>query len=437
MTTLEPTPVADRPHPVVWFAQRAHQVLDEVLAGGVHCSELDAEVTAEAVLSLSRLTDRIDALRTSLLPHAEAVDVAAHAVPIATATSTWLAHATRTPGGQARRLVKTARRLETIYFRTLDAALDGIVDRSQCEVIVTAMDKLPTWVSAEQRIEAEEHLLDLARRHDAKQLALLARHLLHVIDPDAADAELAAQLEREEAHAARTTVLKLIDDGRGTCHGSFKIPTLHGAMLAAALDALTSPTRPDAIARQIPDPHDPGGPLLDRTAPELLGQAFVELIERYPTKKLPRTGGGLATVLVTIPLAVLTEGLGVATLSTGGQVSEGAARRLACTAGIIPAVLGTKSEPLDVGRRNRLHTETQRIAMTLRDKHCTAEGCTVPAARCHAHHNTPWSLGGSTSTREGRLLCPRHHTLIHKPGHHHTVLPDGAVRITKARIIRQ
>jgi hypothetical protein len=34
---------------------------------------------------------------------------------------------------------------------------------------------------------------------------------------------------------------------------------------------------------------------------------------------------------------------------------------------------------------------------------------------CHAHHNQPWSTGGSTNVNDGRLLCPRHHSYAHHP----------------------
>jgi hypothetical protein len=220
----------------------------------------------------------------------------------------------------------------------------------------------------------------------------------------------------------------MFDDGKGLCHGRFKIPTLQGAMLATALNALASPKRSDAIQRETTDQD--GAPL-QRTAPEILGQAFGELIERYPVKKLPRTGGGLATVLVTIPLEVLQGRLGVATLSTGGQITAGAARRLACHHGLIPQVLGSRSEPLDQGRRVRLHTEPQRIAMIARDRTCAAEGCTIPAAWCHAHHTVPWAHGGHTTVKDGRLLCPRHHRLVHHPGYTTEYLPTGTTRITK------
>jgi hypothetical protein len=172
---------------------------------------------------------------------------------------------------------------------------------------------------------------------------------------------------------------------------------------------------------------------VQRSTPEVLGQAFVELIDRYPTKKLPRSGGGLATVLVTIPLAVLETGLGIATLPTGGQLTVGAARRLACHAGIIAQVHGAKSEVLDQARKVRLHTEPQRIAMAVRDQTCTTEGCTIPAAWCHAHHRTPWSHGGHTTVADGRMVCPRHHRMIHHPTYHTDYLANGKIRITKRR----
>ena len=69
---------------------------------------------------------------------------------------------------------------------------------------------------------------------------------------------------------------------------------------------------------------------------------------------------------------------GVCTLDTGGQISAAEARRLACSAGIIPMVLGGKSQVLEMGRKRRFHTEPMRIAMGVRDGGCTTEHCDVP-----------------------------------------------------------
>ncbi len=75
--------------------------------------------------------------------------------------------------------------------------------------------------------------------------------------------------------------------------------------------------------------------------------------------------------------------------------------------------------------------------MTLRDQHCTAEGCDIPAAWCHAHHTTPWAQGGKTTVKDGRLVCGRHHRMIHHPRYTTDYLPNGRVRITKTRPVRQ
>jgi hypothetical protein len=124
-----------------------------------------------------------------------------------------------------------------------------------------------------------------------------------------------------------------------------------------------------------------------------------------------------ATVVVTMTLEQLLGGLagsdkGVL-LDTGEVIAPGTARRLACEAGIIPAVLGSPSQPLDLGRKSRFHTEPQRIAITLRDRGCATVGCDWPPGMCHVHHRKPWKARGDTSVADGVLLCPRHHTLAH------------------------
>ncbi len=157
---------------------------------------------------------------------------------------------------------------------------------------------------------------------------------------------------------------------------------------------------------------------------------MTQLLETYPAKALPRAGGCSATVVVTMTLEQLLAGLdqaGVCTQDTGGHVSAGQARRLACTAGIIPVVLGGSSQVLDVGRRRRLHTEPMRIAMGVRDRGCTAQGCETPPGLCHAHHDTPWSHGGTTNVDTGRLLCPHHHRRIHDPKYETRSMPGGKV----------
>jgi hypothetical protein len=131
-------------------------------------------------------------------------------------------------------------------------------------------------------------------------------------------------------------------------------------------------------------------------------------------------------------VGTLTGGLRAASLDTGQKITAATARRLACEAGIIPAVLGTDSVALDLGRKTRFHTEPMRIAIALRDKGCTAQGCDWPPGLCHAHHDyLPWSHGAGTSAKDGRLLCPKHHARAHDPAFTTTKLPGGKVAFTR------
>ncbi len=215
-------------------------------------------------------------------------------------------------------------------------------------------------------------------------------------------------------------MFRIVEDGHGKCHGRFTISSLHGAMLKKQLLAIAAPKHRARVDGQAPEPGRPSA--------HRLGEAFAEYIETYPTDRLPHAGGVSATVVVTMTVDTLMGGLKAAELDTGHRISPGLARRLACRAGIIPAVLGTQSQVLDLGRRTRFHTEPQRIALAMEQGGCTAEGCDWPPGMCHAHHDQPFSKGGATRVKNGRLLCPRHHARAHDPAYTTTKLPGGKVR---------
>ena len=82
---------------------------------------------------------------------------------------------------------------------------------------------------------------------------------------------------------------------------------------------------------------------------------------------------------------------------------------------------------LDLGRRTRFLTESQRAALVLRDRGCTAAGCDPPPALCQARRDHPWSHGGSTAVDTARLLCRHHHHRIHDPHYDVAHLPHGKV----------
>jgi hypothetical protein len=264
-------PVHQRTNRVHWFSGRVHQVLDDALAGGVRLAELSPTDIAEALNELVRLEARLAGIKLHLLSHAEDADVARENA--ATSTSAWLAHAMRLPRGEAVKTCRTANRIEA-FEATVEAAVAGEVNAAQVQVIIEAVDKLPAEVNPEDRRRAEAHLLELAGQFDAVTLKRLARHLHHVIDPEGAEKALAQQLAKEEAAAAAKTSLNLFDDGNGSCHGQFTIPSIYGDMLKVALDALASPKRPDPIVREVEE----NGQVTTRPIQELHGEAFTQLL---------------------------------------------------------------------------------------------------------------------------------------------------------------
>lgn len=332
-------------------------------------------------------------------------------------TTTWWAHRSRLTRGEAGRLLGLGKQLDVPLHEPVAIALaEGRLRTDQAGVIVQAVDDLPSGLE-DPAVPAKvrDLLLGEAAHHDARALRILGKRALDVIDPVAGERHEQRLLEAEQARAAATARFTMVDDGHGRCHGRFSMPSYHGQLLRSHLVALADPRRrrSEEAPRAI--------------TPESVGQALMEYVERYPAGRLPTHGGATSSLTVTIDLDTLASGLGVGSLSSGGRISAGEARRLACHAALVPMVLGGASRPLDVGRSRRLFTPAQRRALDVRDGGCTAEGCGLPAQACHAHHDEPWSAGGPTDLAKGRLLCPRHHRLAHDRRYEMRERPDRMV----------
>ncbi len=204
--------------------------------------------------------------------------------------------------------------------------------------------------------------------------------------------------------------------------GHFVVPSLAGSVLRKVIDQLTAPRR-GRVGSRVDAQAGPTGRLLDRA--QRAGQAFTELLEHLPTDRLH--GKVAATVVVTIAHEKLLGALGAAGVDTGDALSAGQARRLACGAGLLPAVLGGASQVLDAGRTQRLFTETQRTVLATQHTSCAADGCDRPFAWCELHHKRPWSHGGRTDLADAVPLCWFHHRRIHDRGYTHTYRSDGAI----------
>ncbi|WP_370039818.1 DUF222 domain-containing protein [Nocardioides sp.] len=397
--------------------------LDEVSLLG-----LDQAATAASLVEIAGAEARLGELKHRVLAHASQVRVE-EATGAAT-TATWLARATRTTVRSSRRAVHLATALET-YQRLREGYAAGRVNTEQAEVIARALEALPVDIPATVRAAAEQRLVELAAHHDACDLRVLGDRVLDVVAPAVADAHEAARLEAEERAAARKTMLTMTPDGQGSVHGRFTVPELHAGMLRKQLLALVVHDKPALGTTPLVGEQGEGErpePVKAATGVEL-GAAFCELLERLDGSQVPEMSTG-ATVVVTMTLDTLAGGLAAATLDTGDRIAAHTARRLACEAGIVPVVLGGRREVLDQGRRRRLFTRAQRIALATRDRGCTAAGCRTAAWFCHAHHDHPWATGGTTDLTNGRLLCPTHHRAAHDPRYKTRVLADHQIEFT-------
>ena len=297
------------------------------------------------------------------------------------------------------------------------------------------------------RADAEATLLGHAATFGPTDLAKTARHLQHVADLDRGD-DLAIREERQLQRRELTLGAPAPD---GTIGITGRLDGESGALFAALLEPLAAPR-----------PAGPEGPDT-RTPARRRGDALAELLahaartnamittgdsagepgttgERSTNGSGGSSAAGLGTaggerphLTVTVTLDTLERRLGAAAadLDFGLPISAVSARRLACDARIIPIVLGTQGQPLDVGRAAYTVPTALRRALIARDRGCAFPGCDQPPTRCDAHHCTHWADGGHTALCNLVLLCGHHHRLIHTSHWHVHINPaDGHPEFT-------
>ena len=444
--------------PVMDGVARVHAVLDDVDTSSV------GPVSGRDVAEVDRAISRMEALKLVLVAAADQQDAGGRAGM--SGTSAWLAANTRSWGGKAAADVQLATALEASLPLTKDALAGGQLSTAHASVIAGTTSRLPETLTEQERTRIETSLVAQAKHVDPAKLRRAARRALLAAERSAEEA-LAhedAELRGEEARAEARVRLTMHDNRDGTITGHFTVPALAGAILRKTIQQIASPRRkalglaPDAEVAgthdaQVGSPHGrernsagllggvvQAGGRLDGEAnsvgrlggvPDVdwaqrYGAAFVELLEHLPTDRL--SGKVAATVVVTIDHDRLRESLGAAHLDTGHDLSASETRRVACSAGLLPAVLGGSSLPLDLGRSHRFFTEAQRVALATTYDECAAEGCDRPYAWSELHHEDPWSRGGQTNLDLAVPLCRFHHRRAHDPTYAHVVSADGGRR---------
>jgi hypothetical protein len=325
-------------------------------------------------------------------------------------------------------LVNTANRIEEQTSHTEAALAAGEITAKQADVISRALGSLPEDVTADQRDVCERTLLRDAQRLTLKDLRVRAKRITEAYrtSEEEVDADEDALLRQQEEAARAKMSFSMWDNRDGTHTGRFTLPEAQAVMLKTALDALAAPHQKVGTVNAATGQMDEVG--FGQTYPQRLGHAFATLVEHLPADRLPTNGGVSAVVTVNLDLDTLLGGLKAAGLSDGTRISAEQARRLACSAQLVPMVLNGRSLPLDLGSANRYYNQSSRRALERRDGGCTAPGCDRDPRWCEAHHLTPYALSKTTDIRAGALLCTFHHHRVHDQGWTGRINPhDGHV----------
>jgi hypothetical protein len=438
------TEILDRDHPIPAALASARTAIGDV--GAVEPLFMTSNDLGASLRDLVALEAQVAELKARLLvaadgPEGVQSELAANAG--LKDLTTWLHLETRTGTKAARAQIRAARGLAA--HPDVAAGLRvGSVSSDQAHFIIRAVEALPDDLATDLVVKAEHLLISDAADFDPHHLQILGRRILEVVAPDIADAAEAAALEEQERRARQRTRLTLRNCGDGTYLINGRIPELTAALLASFLGSLLNPRRTPRWSGQATDESAgqpvPDEPVRDAPAwwalpgPTKLGYAFCELMERINPTELPLHGTTPVGLLITIPLDKLQTALASATFhGPDGEapLSASATRRLACRAGLIPAVLGSKSEVLDLGRTARLFTAAQKRALLVNHRTCATRGCDTPAEHCEMHHVTPWAAGGNTDLKDAVFLCHHDHDRVHDPNWEHRRHSDGSITFAR------
>ncbi|HWB67081.1 MAG TPA: DUF222 domain-containing protein [Mycobacteriales bacterium] len=365
----------------------------------------DAELLA-GIEELLACRDRLDGVLAGWIQAADAR--AASVAERGRATRSWLVEDCRLSPVEASRRVRTGWAL-TSHPDTDHALQAGEISHEHARLITDCLRKLPNqWIADGERI-----LLDAARTLDPTALGIAVRKLRITAGADE-DAEAAEQ----RRYASRYASLASTFDGM--LHLDAMLDPTAGAMLSSALAPLMSTTGPDD----------------DRTTAQRRADALTAIAEHsLSCGWLPDQQGERPHITVTIPWQglrdELADKLGLTATVNGIETSAAEARRLACDAAILPAVLGGDSELLDLGRTTRTWTTAQRRAAALRDQGCTFPGCRAPLQHCRLHHLTFWAHGGRSDLANSAYLCRFHHWLVHHSNWRIWRNYDGTIEVSR------
>lgn len=299
----------------------------------------------------------------------------------------WLKKYCQMTATEASGTVKTARAMTHMPTVT-DNALGGSVPPRSVQLLGQARDRHKSVF-----VDHEEVFGDVATYLSTRELR---RAIAHWEQQVAYPQALADTTQRDKLNSL---YLAEMMDGMGDIRGTLTPEVFH--TVTTVINAKVNPTLLDRDDR--------------RTPAQRRADALGDICSFYLTHNTNTvtSGGERPHVTVTVDYDTLKGQLERLPEIDGTSVTPETMRRITCDAGIIPMLLGSQGEPLDVGRKTRTIPTALRRALEQRDQGCIWEGCNAPLSWCDAHHIIHWAHGGETNLTNTQLLCRTHHTATH------------------------
>ena len=300
------------------------------------------------------------------------------------------------------------------------AVKDGVLGEDHLKVIGKAMDRLPSCVSAEDRVEVEASLVREASKHDADFVKIIGKQIDEIFNPDG---------DYDEADRARRRGIILGPQGPD---GMSRVSGWVDPETRCYIEANTAAVRPGR--------HRPDGTMAETPDDRSQAQRCHDGIKLGLKAGIAAAGlgshrGHPVTVIVRTTLAEINQAAHAVTnpdipmpgpARTGGNTALPMRDliRMATDAIHYLAVFEDHSDrPLYLGRQQRIASTDQRIICYARDGGCTRPDCVAPGYHSEVHHSPPWMPDGATDADKLYFACGPDHILV-TDGHLHTTVTE-------------
>jgi hypothetical protein len=287
-----------------------------------------------------------------------------------------------------------------------DSAREGVLSVTKAQVIRAGLGSPTEVATVEDLALAANHLVEVGVGMTPEQLERETRAVREQLD-----AQVVVDEERR-IQGARSVKLWVHRDGSGTLMA--KLDRESTVVVAELLDNATGPRRsgprfttPEGEAYQQGVNDDP------RSTEQLAHDAIFTIIKLGLAANPNRIPGRRPAVRVIVTQRDQLQRTGYGELEGKGQtVSLETIDRYLCDSGTLQISIDSRGKPLNHGTEQRLFTDAQRTALSIRDGQCM-DDCDRPASWCEVHHIIHHHSGGPTTLENGILLCRYHHLDLH------------------------